>query len=559
MTRLPTAALPVVAGGALLAAGWWLLPGRGEVATAASRAAPAPVTRALPPVVEPAVPTPAFAALVRNADAATLARETARLEAAGVPVSTAQVAWDLKAEGRAPVALDYLALRSDGATPATWRLRVELARAAGRPAIVRQMLEGAARTAGAASTQDMIEAAYQADRPDLVATAMVSGVLPPMEAAPGVDLMRRLEAARRFDLIARLDRAGPSDWQARDPWLALRIAMHDGDEAAALRAVAALPPDQRDAARETVLTRAGDKAALRRMWIAQAARPGADRPALAERLLAAGWRDDATAVLRAGVERSGVESAAARRLLFLLGPRPAAADLAWLRRRAASGDAGWLAAYAERDRPAAALAFLTAHPLGTTTPVLLTRLRLARAGGDAAAGRIAMSTLLDGRALDAEALRRAGTDAPPELSSALTEALTAKRISAGVAAPEEQMSLAWAAWNRGDALATERWLTDRLLRVPDDAAALRLMADVQAKRGGAKAARPWWQRALAATPAPTRARAELLDRLGRRDEALRIVAALRADAPRDRALAAMQARLLVAAGRPGQARGVLAP
>jgi predicted Zn-dependent protease len=49
----------------------------------------------------------------------------------------------------------------------------------------------------------------------------------------------------------------------------------------------------------------------------------------------------------------------------------------------------------------------------------------------------------------------------------------------------------------------------------------------------------------------------LLDRLGRRNEAVNLVEALRVDAPQDRALAALHARLLIAQGQPGRARTVL--
>lgn len=83
------------------------------------------------------------------------------------------------------------------------------------------------------------------------------------------------------------------------------------------------------------------------------------------------------------------------------------------------------------------------------------------------------------------------------------------------------------------------------------------MADVQAKLGGTSAARPWLERALSQTPPQSRARAELLDRLGRRAEAVTLVEALRVEAPQDRALAALQARLLIAQGQPGRARTVL--
>ncbi|KQT31323.1 hypothetical protein ASG29_15295 [Sphingomonas sp. Leaf412] len=551
--RRAAAAMPFVAGLALLAGGWWLLPGQSEVATAASRMA-APVSVPVPPRA-PAARAPAppeFAALVRDADATTLARATARLRAR---VSTAQVAWDLKAAGRAAVALDYLALRPDGATPDTWRLRVDLMHAAGRARAATALLEAAATTRGAAPARDMVEAAYAADRADLVARAVAGGVVP-LDGAARLDLVRRMEAAKRFDLIAAMDRAAPADWRARDPWLALRVATQAGDRDAAMRAVALLPADQRDAAREGVLTRAGDRAGLRDLWRAQAARAGADRAGIAERLLAAGFRDDALAVLRDAATGTP-DGPAAQRLLYLMGPRPAGGDLAWLKARAR--DAAWLDAYADRDRPAAALAFLAAHPLAGTTDVLATRMRLARASGDDRAGRIALAALLDGRALDDATFRRIAAAVPRTMPAALTQELATRRIAAGVAGKGEVMDLAWAAWNRGDVAATDRWLRAALSADADDASALRLMADVQAKRGGAKAARPWLERALAATPAPTRERAELLDRLGRRQEAMRIVAGLRADAPDDRALAAMQARLLIAAGRPGEARAVLAP
>ena len=559
--RTRAAAAPFAAGVALLATGWWLLPGRGEVATAAMRARPVRIELP-PPAMTPAPAgpqAPELAALVARADAAALAAETARLQAAGVAVTTAQVAWDLKAAGRPAVALDYLARRRDGATPELWRLRYELTRAAGRGRAAAALLDAAARTPGTAPAEDVAQAAYAADRPEVVVAAIVAGAVPAPDAARGVDLVRRLEARHRLDLIAMLDRAAPVDWRARDPWLALRLATASGDRGAALRAIALLPADQRDPAREALLAKAGDRAALRDLWRAQAAAPGADRAAIAERLLAAGYRDDAVALLREAAAQAPVDAPAAQRLLFLIGPRPAAQDVAWLKRRASGGDAGWLAAYAERDRPAAALTFLAAHPLADTVPVLTTRLRLARAGGDEAAGRAALAALLDGRALDAATLRAVTAALPRNVPPALAETLATRRIAAGIAGKGERMDLAWAAWNRGDAATAERWLREQLRADDDDAVALRLMADVQAKRGDAKAARPWLERALAATPAPTRDRADLLDRLGRREEALRLVADLRAAAPRDRGLAAMQARLLIAAGRPGEARAVLTP
>lgn len=552
-TRRPAALVPFAAGAALLGAGWMLLPGRGEIVTAAMRAHP--VSRTVPPApaspTKPAAQVPELADLVAHADAATLARETA----APTGVTTAQVAWDLRAAGRPAVAVDYLAMRPDGASAALWPLRFALLRAAGRQAEAVALVEAAVRRPGDVPATQVTVAAYTLDRADLVAAGIVSGALPRPDAAQALDLARRLE--KRPDLIAALDRAGVPEWRARDPWLALRVARASGDTAAALRAVALLPVAQRDVAREELLAKAGDREALRAMWRAQAAR-GGDRAAIAERLLATGWREDALAVLRDAAASGGVDTPAAQRLLYLMGPRPGGDDLAWLKQRAGGHDAGWLTAYAERDRPAAALAFLAGHPLADTIPVLVTRMRLARAGGDEAAGRTALAALLDGRRLEPATLRDIAAVVPRGLPPQLAETLATRRIAAGVASPAERMDLAWGAWNRGDTAAAERWLREQLRADAEDAAALRLMAQVQAKRGGAKAARPWWERALAATPAPTRERAELLDRLGRHEEALRIAAALRADAPRDRALAAMQARLLIAAGRPGAAQAVLA-
>ena len=76
--------------------------------------------------------------------------------------------------------------------------------------------------------------------------------------------------------------------------------------------------------------------------------------------------------------------------------------------------------------------------------------------------------------------------------------------------------------------------------------------------GGERAARPWLDRALVQTPAASKARVEILEKLGRRAEAVALVETLRAETPRDRSLAALHARLLIAQGQPGRARAVLA-
>lgn len=536
-----------------------LLPGRREILHAERRAQPIAPVSALPSPALPAPPVqsqahPAIAAAIPTADAATLAALTTRLIDEGVAVSTVQVAYDLVAAGRPALALAYLAARPDGVTPATWRLRVDLLNKTGRIAEATALVTQAARTRGVVAA-DLIAAAYAIDRTDLVIIAAANHVIPPPDAALALDLARRADKAGRDDLIALLDRTRV-DWRAGDPWLAIRVATRTGDRAAALRAADQLPADQRAAARETIL--AGDREGLRAELLARA---DAQPEAMAERLLAAGYRDDARAVLRRAATNLPPTAPATQRLLYLMGPRPGADDLGWLKQRALHGDAaaqrGWLGVYAEHDRPAEALAFVSRHPLAARTDVMLLRLALARSAGDAAAGRNVLAGLLDGRTLDPAQIRALSAAAPAGLNAAQAGAIAQRRVAAGVADPRDPLDLAWTAWNAGDAKSAAGWLRDHLATTPTDLPALRLMADVQAKLGGARAARPWLERALAQTPPQSRARAELLDRLGRRNEAVTLVEALRVDAPQDRALAALHARLLIAQGQPGRARTVL--
>lgn len=565
--------VPALAGLGLLGGGLLLLPDRREVIQAQRRATP-PVP-AVPRVLAPALvvptpvatppppppPPPSIAAAVRTADAARLATLTAELVAAGQAVTTQQVAYDLVAKGRPAVALAYLAARPDGASAPSWRLRVDLLRQTGRAAEATALVASTAGTRTAIAPADLIAAAYAVNRPDLLVSAAANGAIPPPDAALALDLARRADAAGRGDLIALLDRTTRADWRAADPWLAIRIATRGKDTAAALRAADRLPVAQRDAARETILTAAGDRAGMRALLLARATQPDARDDVIAEQLLAAGYRDDAEAVLRRAAIGQPVTAPATRRLLYLMGPRPGADDLGWLRQQTQRGSvadqAAWLAIYADRDRPNAALAFLARHPLAARTDVMLMRLQLAKAAGNDVVGRDLAAKLLDGRPLDPAQLRQLSAAMPEALGVTQAGVIAQRRIAAGVAEPRDAIDLAWAAWNAGDAAGAARWLRTHLAQAPTDLAALRLMADVQARTGGERAARPWLDRALAQTPQDSRARVELLDRLGRKAEALALVERLRADAPQDRSLAALNARLLIAQGQPGRARTVL--
>ncbi len=553
--------VPTVAGLGLLGIGLWLLPGDREVVTAARRAQAAPAgTSVLPPPTPAPLPVavvpqePALAAAILTEGAASLATLTTRLIASGRPVTTLQVAYDLVAANRPAVALDYLAARPDGQSAASWRLRFDLLHKAGRSAEATALLTAVAARRGVAAA-DIVAAGYALDRPDLIVAAAASGAIPSPDAALALDLARRAETLKRYDLIATLDRSTRVDWRAGDPWLALRLAQRSGDEAAALRAVANLPAGQRAAAREAILNTVGDRAGLRALLLARA-----PSETTAEQLLAAGYRDDAIAVLRRVASGQPIAARPTQRLLYLLGPRPAASDVIWLRQRTVQGSADeqmrWLAVYAERVSPAEALATLSRHPLANRTDAALLRLSLANAAGDAGAGRTAIAALLDGRALDAAQLRRLSGALPRRIDPDQAAAITKLRVAAGIAGPGDRMDLAWAAWNAGDAKTAARWLREQIAAKPTDLAALRLMADVQTRLG--QPAKPWLERALEQTPSASRARVELLDRLGRRSEAVALVERLRQAAPADRSLVALHARLLIAQGQPGRARTVLA-
>ncbi|MEG8017138.1 hypothetical protein [Sphingomonas sp. LR55] len=248
--------LPAIAGLGLLAGGLLLLPNAREIRHAERRAQPVPApvpASSMPaaPVPPPVLPPlhPTIAAQIATADAAALAALTVRLIAEGQPVSTLQVTYDLVAAKRPAVALDYLAIRSDGATAATWRLRVDLLRRAGRTADAAVLVTQATQKRGPVAAEDIVAAAYAIDRPDLVIAAAANHVIPPPDATLSLDLARRADTAGRGDLIALLDKATAANWRAADPWLAIRVAARANDTAAGLRAADYLPVAQRPAAR----------------------------------------------------------------------------------------------------------------------------------------------------------------------------------------------------------------------------------------------------------------------------------------------------------------------
>ncbi|WP_375195410.1 tetratricopeptide repeat protein [Sphingobium sp.] len=476
----------------------------------------------------------------------------------GAKDATERVSYDILASGRPDVALAFLESRPGHADPALWRLRFDLRRKTGDLQGANDLLRAAAMTPGAAPTKDLTEAAYALGQPDMLVTAAEHGAIPGLTKVQALDLANWANNAKRYDLIVRIDKAGGRGWRRDNPWLAMTLAQRSGDTGSALR-YAALLPTGREAARESILMASGNRQAIRQLLLEQAEARNADQSAIAQRLLEQGFRSDAIALLRQQSGRLGSQNEISARMLYLMGPRPGEADLAWLRARALA-DRGWMPAYVERAQPAQALAFVESLPSADSSDMLVQRISLANIARDRAAAARAVDRLLDGRSLSAAELKAASSAVlPAQKAEYYSLALARARLAAGQGQMPDRLTLAWDAWNHGNARDAAQQLQSYLQAQPEDRGALRLMADAQEKLKGKDAAKFWLERLLATMPAPSIERAELLMRIGRTADAMAMVEMLRAAAPKDRRLDIMLARLLIVSGDPGRARKVLRP
>lgn len=564
---------PIMGGGLLLAATVLLMPSHWQIADAIRRG-----TFSAPPAAVP-MPPPSNAQLMQRfaqgkrlsvpdlqrlmaastptASATTLSAMADALVREGAPAAADRISYDILASGRPDAALAFLESRPDRTAPAYWRLRFDLHRKTGDAQGAADLLRAAALIPKSAPPQDLVQAAYALATPDILVTAAEHGAIPPLSQAQALDLASWANTAQRYDLISRIDRAGTPGWRVRNPWLAMTLAQRSGDIGSALH-YAALLPSGREAARESIIMASGKPQAMRQYLLEQASVKGADNPAIAQRLLEKGFRPDAIALLRQQSTRGAANDGASDRMLYLMGPRPNGEDLDWLRSRA-SADPRWLAAYIEREQPAKALAFVEYSATADSSDMLVQRIALANAARDRVAAARALDGLLDGRQLSATQLKAAATAVvPADRAEHYALTLARARIAAGQGGASDRLSLAWDGWNRGDAAETVAQLQGYLRERPDDGAALRLMADAQAKWKGEAAARPWLERLLAVTP-PSIGQAQLLNRLGRTSDAMAMAEMLRRASPNDRRLDILLSQLLIATGNPGRARKVLQP
>lgn len=495
---------------------------------------------------------------IDTGDAAAIDGLVTRLRAAGpgVPDDAAIVAR-LAATGRTHVARAYADRAAPRDPSALLALRIALLQGAGDPAAARALLDTAIATpAVRILPADIVRMAYELDHIPAIIAGVVTARIRRVPAPMALDLARRALAADRPDWIPAIDRIAPADWRTADPWTALQLARRTNDQAAVLRYAALLPADRVRGVAEAALGAQGDRAGLRRLLLTE--------PQTAEgraaRLDQAGFRDDADRVLRDAAATARADDPATRRLLYRWGPRPTASALDWLRMRAATardpaGRLAWLRLYAARDRPDRALATLAREPDGDTRPLLLLRLATARdAGEDATAGRVALR-LLDMPALTGADLQSVAAALPDGADAGDRARLADRMVAAGIAPVQLRRDMAYAALRARRIDVARGHAAAALAAMPDDIDTLMLAGEIEQAAAATPAARGFFTRALAATPVRPQtipARAALLERLGRPAEALALVRT--APVP----LRALEARLLIATGRPAAAATLLA-
>lgn len=562
----------VAGGGLLLAASVLLIPNAAEIGDAIKRSTyfiPLPKPAPIPPtdamlmqrflkgsVLTVPELTRLLSISAKTESAQRLTSIANHIADAGGKVALEEITYEILSSGRPDIAQRFIENQPGRHSPSLWRLRFELFRKSGKNVNAHDMVRAAAYTPALAPAKDLTEAAYTLNRPDLIIMAAENHAIAPLTPAQALSLASWANDNKRYDLISHIDRGGGSAWRSQNPWLAMTLAQREGDTQKALH-YAALLPAGGDAARESIIMATGDKEAIRNFLLERASKGIEKADIVAERLLAQGFRPDAIKILRQEAAQQPLKDPATERMLYLMGPRPHAEDLEWIKNKAIQ-DKKWMAIYLERESLSKSLKFLESLKSANDTEILLKRIAIANQARDKEAAIRAMDMLLDGRKLDSDQLKLANTAIVPEKDNKrIQQALAQARLRIGIATPSDRLNLAWTSWNKGDVKETEGYIRAYLNDKPDDADALQLMAEVQAKLSGERTARPWLERRLALLPNLSREKAELLNRLGKTSDAIKIVENLRRNTPGDKRLDILLAQLLITAQNPGRAQKVL--
>ena len=362
--------------------------------------------------------------------------------------------------------------------------------------------------------------------------------------------------------------------QARDPEIALSLAygLAEMDAAAAASAVKPRADSSRAFADlyADLLRRSGqrDKALAFEMGLAESGRFGADYTREAAfRALEAGDRTTAERLFRRVAADAAPDSESVRQLLYLWGPRPRPEALDWIENRArkATGEErnAWLDRLIDM-RAGKRVAAIIGGVDDVRNDRNLLHLVSAYAQGDdrqklrdamvQAIGRIKQPDRLRSLAQIAENTRDRGL---------ITEAWQAV-LAAAPADPEAQRTLGLIAYDEGRLIDAERLLGAYLANGKGDYEANYYFADTLARTNRTAQAMPFYRRAHEQLLAIERrdftqevARANVLRRLGRIDDAVELMDRLVRQRPEDEGLRADFADLLIETGDLRRARTIL--
>lgn len=296
--------------------------------------------------------------------------------------------------------------------------------------------------------------------------------------------------------------------------------------------------------------------------------PATLRSQVAFRLLEAGDKTNAEHLFRSLAASTGPDHPATRQLLFVWGPRPLPVQLDWLEFRAstASGKtkASWLRLLAERGGTSRVLQLRkSAEPPDDDEDVVAAYLDTAASTGDKTAVRmILMERAAQTRSLTelVRLARHASAIADIKLQRQLIEAT----IAAGSQDPELRHTLGLLAYRERDWGTAERWLNLYNLASTGSYETHRLVGEVKLLRRDLDGARRSFENALerleqthqSSHPALV-ARASLLQRVGRTEDARAQYENLLAQRPRDDDIRADYASMMMSLGDSKSAQRLL--